>query len=174
MVIFPAIMALYWDLWGNMFSSTVSRSVWVRIIGRSTDPLNLQDSLLIVCSSFCDCNDCCFVIDNGSPLAHCSQELGPVVNDSSKKMVWFVTSEFACLWNVQYMYMYKWMKNECTLKVIQSNFVPGYHSGLWSRTVFSVWLPCSFRFGWSQHNKADSCSTAAIRHKFEQGLWWII
>ena len=40
-----------------MFSSTVSKNVWVRIIGRSTDPLNLQDSLF-VCSSFCDCNDC--------------------------------------------------------------------------------------------------------------------
>jgi len=69
-----------------MFSSTVSRNVWVRIIGRSTDPLNLQDSLFVY-SSFCDCNDCYFLIDNGSSLAHCSQGLWPVVNDSNKK--WF-------------------------------------------------------------------------------------
>lgn len=30
-----------------MFSSTVSRNVWVRIIGRSTDALNLQVCLFV-------------------------------------------------------------------------------------------------------------------------------
>ena len=42
-----------------MFSSTVSRNVWVRIIGRSTDPLNLQLCLFVPVSMT--------VINNYSP-----------------------------------------------------------------------------------------------------------
>lgn len=66
-----------------MFSSTVSRNVWVRIIGRSK---SIEFTSLFVCSSVCDCNDCYFVIENNSFLAYCPQGLWSIVIDSSTKL----------------------------------------------------------------------------------------